>query len=151
VGRLKFVLWGAGFGFLLHQARVTDYNAILGMFLFRDFHLMGVMGGAIATAAIGLWIVRRRARSAPNGEPAEVRSKALNGGVIAGSLIFGAGWALCGACPGTALAQLGEGKLYALSTIAGILLGTLAYGAWRSRQSLPPSLSEVSPQAPRGS
>jgi uncharacterized protein len=140
VGRLKFVLWGAGFGFLLHQARVTDYDAILGMFLFRDFHLMGVMGGAIATAAIGLWLVRRRARSAPNGEPAEVRSMALNGGVIAGSLIFGAGWALCGACPGTALAQLGEGKLYALSTIAGILLGTLAYGAWRSRGAAPQPL-----------
>ena len=133
MARLKYLLWGAGFGFLLHQARVTDYDAILGMFLFRDFHLMGVMGGAIATAAIGLWLVRRRARSAPNGEPVEVRSKALNGGVIAGSLLFGAGWALCGACPGTALAQLGEGKLYALSTIAGILLGTLAYGAWRSR------------------
>ena len=133
MGRLKYVLWGAGFGFLLHQARVTDYDAILGMFLFRDFHLMGVMGGAIATAAIGLWIVRRRARSSPNGEPVEVGSTALNGGVVAGSLIFGAGWALCGACPGTALAQLGEGKFYALSTIAGILLGTLAYGAWRSR------------------
>jgi uncharacterized protein len=132
---LKYVLWGAGFGFLLHQARVTDYDAILGMFLFRDFHLMGVMGGAIATASLGLWIVRRRARVAPNGEPSENRPKALNGGAVAGSLIFGVGWALCGACPGTALAQLGEGKLYALVTIAAMLLGTLAYGVWRSRTS----------------
>jgi uncharacterized membrane protein YedE/YeeE len=135
---LKYVLWGAGFGFLLHQARVTDYNAILGMFLFRDFHLMGVMGGAIATASLGLWIVRRRARSRPNGEPVEIRAKALNAGVVAGSLIFGVGWALCGACPGTALAQLGEGKLYALVTIAAMLLGTLAYGAWRSRGAASP-------------
>jgi uncharacterized membrane protein YedE/YeeE len=133
MGLLKYVLWGAGFGFLLHQARVTDYDAILGMFLFRDFHLMGVMGGAIATASLGLWLLRRRARSSPNGEPVESRAKALNTGVVAGSLTFGAGWALCGACPGTALAQLGEGKLYALVTIAAMLLGTLAYGAWRSR------------------
>jgi len=135
MGALKYVLWGAGFGFLLHQARVTDYDAILGMFLFREFHLMGVMGGAIATASLGLWIVRRRARVTPNGEPSENRPKALSGGVVAGSLIFGVGWALCGACPGTALAQLGEGKLYALVTIAGMLLGTLAYGIWRSRSS----------------
>jgi uncharacterized membrane protein YedE/YeeE len=133
MGALKYLLWGAGFGFLLHQARVTDYDAILGMFLFRDFHLMGVMASAIATAALGLWIVRRRARSLPNGEPAETRTKTLEGGTVAGSLIFGVGWALSGACPGTALAQLGEGKLYALSTIAGMLLGTLAYGIWRSR------------------
>ena len=136
MGALKYVLWGAGFGFLLHQARVTDYDAILGMFLFRDFHLMGVMAGAIATAALGLWVVRRRARSSPNGEPTENRPKLLNGGVVAGSLVFGVGWALCGACPGTALAQLGEGKVYALSTIAGMLLGTLAYGIWRSRGTL---------------
>jgi uncharacterized membrane protein YedE/YeeE len=133
MGALKYVLWGAGFGFLLHQARVTDYDAILGMFLFRDFHLMGVMGGAIATAALGLWVVRRRARSSPNGEPTENPQRVLNGGVVAGSLIFGGGWALCGACPGTALAQLGEGKVYAPATIAGMLLGTLAYGIWRSR------------------
>jgi hypothetical protein len=132
MGGLLYIVWGALFGFLLHQARVTDYDAILGLFLFRDFHLMGVMGTAIATAALGLAVVRRRARSSPSGEPAEVRPKKLHGGVVAGSLVFGIGWALSGACPGTALAQVGEGKFYALATLAGLLLGTLAYGAWRS-------------------
>jgi hypothetical protein len=41
-----------------------------------------------------------------------------------GRLVFGVGWALSGACPGTALAQLGEGKLYALATVARHPLGT---------------------------
>jgi uncharacterized membrane protein YedE/YeeE len=132
MGGLAYILWGAVFGFLLHQARVTDYDAILGLFLFRDFHLLGVMGTAIATAAMGLALIRRRARSGPSGEPAEIRPKELHGGGVAGSLVFGIGWALSGACPGTALAQVGEGKLYALITLAGLLLGTLAYGVWRS-------------------
>ncbi|MBI3855688.1 MAG: YeeE/YedE family protein [Planctomycetes bacterium] len=131
---LLYVVWGALFGFLLHQARVTDYDAILNMFLLRDFHLMGVMGSAIAVAALGLAVLRRRARSSPSGEPTELRPKALHGGVIAGSLLFGIGWALSGACPGTALAQLWEGKLYALATIAGLFAGTLSYGAWKSRE-----------------
>jgi hypothetical protein len=132
MGGLLYIVWGALFGFLLHQARVTDYDAILGLFLFRDFHLMGVIGTAIATAAIGLAVVRRRARSSPSGEPSEIRPKPIHGGMVAGSLVFGIGWALCGACPGTALAQVGEGKLTALITLAGLLLGTLAYGAWKS-------------------
>ena len=97
MGGLLYVLWGASFGFLLHQARVTDYDAILGMFLLRDAHLMGVMGSAIAVAAAGLWLVRARSRQTPLGEPAELRPKLLNAGVVAGSLIFGVGWALSGA------------------------------------------------------
>jgi uncharacterized membrane protein YedE/YeeE len=142
MGGLVYVLWGALFGFLLHQARVTDYDAILGLFLFRDFHLMGVMGTAIATAAIGLTVVRRRARTAPSGEPSENRPRPIHPGMVAGSLVFGIGWALCGACPGTALAQVGEGKLTALVTLAGLLLGTLAYGAWKSgSKAVPAELS----------
>jgi len=43
--------------------------------------------------------------------------------VLAGGVIFGLDWRLSATCPGTALAQLGEGKLYALPTIAGILAG----------------------------
>jgi len=88
-----YVLCGAVFGFLLRQARATDYDAIAGMFLFRDFHLMGVMGTAIATAAIGLALLRRRAggMASPDFKP-----KVLNRGVVAGSVIFGVGWCLSG-------------------------------------------------------
>jgi len=32
-------------------------------------------------------------------------------------------WAVSGACPGTALVQLGEGHLVALSTVVGIIIG----------------------------
>ena len=53
--------------------------------------------------------------------------------LIPGSLLFGIGWGLAGACPGTALTMLGEGKLGALFTIAGIVLGTYFYGLQMSR------------------
>jgi hypothetical protein len=90
---ILYVLSGALFGFLLRQARATDYDAIVGMFLFRDLHLMGVMGTAIGTAAVGLLLLRRRAGLAAS---SDFKPKALNAGVVGGSLVFGVGWALSG-------------------------------------------------------
>lgn len=54
--------------------------------------------------------------------------KAMNvGGVVAGGLLFGAGWAVGGFCPGTAVGALGEGRVHALFVIAGMLLGAALY------------------------
>jgi uncharacterized protein len=124
VKRLVFVAFGALFGFLLSQARASDYHAIRGMFLLSDLHLFGVIGVAVATAAIGLQLIKRSAARSLDGQPIRLACKPYRKSVLAGGLIFGAGWALAGTCPGTALTQLGEGKLYAFATIAGILLGT---------------------------
>jgi hypothetical protein len=88
---LLYVLSGALFGFLLSRARATDYDAIAGMFLFRDLHLMGVMGSAIGTAALGFLLLRRGGWTSPDFKP-----KLLHAGVVAGGLLFGVGWALSG-------------------------------------------------------
>jgi uncharacterized membrane protein YedE/YeeE len=124
VKRLVFVACGALFGFLLSRARASDYEAIRGMFLLTDLHLFGVIGVAVATAAVGLFALRRSAVRSLGGEPIAIACKPYRRAVLAGGLVFGAGWALSGTCPGTALTQLGEGKLYALATVAGILAGT---------------------------
>ena len=129
---LRFTLFGMAFGFVLSRARVTDYDTIAGMFRLAEFHLFGVIGSAIATAALGLWIIRKGGSRTLTGGPVEFSAKPWRAGVLWGGLLFGAGWAITGACPGTALAQLGEGKLVALATIAGILAGTYAYGWVRS-------------------
>jgi uncharacterized membrane protein YedE/YeeE len=120
VKRGVFLLAGAVFGFLLARARATDYAAIQGMFLLTDLHLVGVIGVAIATAAAGIALLRSR------GLAAGLARKPYHKAVLAGGLVFGVGWGLSGTCPGTALAQIGEGKLYALATVAGILAGTFA-------------------------
>jgi hypothetical protein len=89
--RVLHLAFGALFGWLLHQARATDYDAIAGMFRFTDLHLMGVMGVAIGTAAIGLFALRR------SGRPNEVKPKPSHRWIVAAGAIFGAGWALTGA------------------------------------------------------
>jgi uncharacterized membrane protein YedE/YeeE len=65
-----------------------------------------------------------RKTSAPAWPPRPILKGTLLGGVL-----FGVGWALSGACPGVAVMQLGEGKLYALFILGGIVLGNWLYGA----------------------
>lgn len=133
-----FTLFGILFGFVLSRASVTDYDVIAAMFRLADFHLFGVIGSAIATAALGLWLLRRAGNTTISGAPIELRRKPWQRGAIWGGLLLGAGWALSGACPGTSLVQIGEGKMVALFTVAGILIGTYAYGWVRSALSEPP-------------
>jgi uncharacterized membrane protein YedE/YeeE len=132
MSRVTFTLFGVLFGFVLSRARVTDYDTIAGMFRLTDLHLFGVIGSAIPIAAVGLWLLRRAGNRTLGGATAEVRPKPWNRAALPGGVLFGAGWALTGACPGTALAQIGEGKLVALLSVAGMLVGTYLYGWIRS-------------------
>lgn len=136
---LVYTLFGILFGFVLSRARVTDYDVIAAMFRLADVHLFGVIGSAIATAALGFWLLRRTGSTTVSGTPIELRRKPWQPGAIWGGVLLGAGWALSGACPGTSLVQLGEGKVIALVTVAGILLGTYLYGWARSALSQPPA------------
>jgi hypothetical protein len=127
-----FTVFGVVFGFVLSRGRVSDYDTIAGMFRLTDLHLFGVIGAAIVTAALGLWLIRQRGSRTITGTPVEVRRKPWRPGMFAGGLVLGAGWALTGACPGTSLVQIGEGKLIALFTVVGILAGTYLFGCLRS-------------------
>jgi len=45
---------------------------------------------------------------------------------VPGALLFGAGWAVTGGCPAAVLVQVGEGRLAALASLAGMLGGVWA-------------------------
>ncbi len=125
--QIAFLIFGTLFGFVLSRAGATEYDKIENMFLLQDLHLMGVISVAILTAATGLFLFRRLKVKASDGKPLAIEAKPRNPGNLWGGLLFGAGWAITGTCPGTALSQIGEGKLTALFTITGIVLGTLLY------------------------
>jgi hypothetical protein len=92
-----YLALGALFGFLLSRAGVTDYPRMLDLFRFRDLHVGGVMGVAIAVSALGLcWLVRKRS-NAVIGCALELAPKPMRPRLFALSLVFGVGWALTGA------------------------------------------------------
>lgn len=119
---LRFGAFGLLFGALLVRVGATDFDTIAGMFLVTDLHLFGVMGVAALVAGVGFRLLARRA--ATGATVTRPTRKGFRPGLVLGSALFGAGWALTGTCPGTGLAQIGEGKSMALLTVAGMILGS---------------------------
>lgn len=128
---VPYLGFGALFGYFLSKARATDYDTIVDMFLCRDFQLYGVILTAIAVISFGLYLMRVKNIPTKSGESFNPEILPWDPNRLTGAFIFGAGWALAGACPGTALAQIGEGKVMAIFTVIGILAGVWAYRKFR--------------------
>ena len=125
---LLYILLGAVFGFVLSRSGAADYSYIQRMFLFEDVQLYGIIGSAVVFTAPGLWLIKRRGRTAL-GRPLQIDMKPRNRGNVAGGLLFGVGWSMAGMCPGPIFVNIGEGKIYALAALAGALAGTGLFGA----------------------
>lgn len=115
---------GLALGATVSAAGFTDYGELHRMFTFADLRLVLTFAGAVLLAGIGFAIHCRDA-----GMP----RRRITAGTVPGAVVFGAGWALCGGCPGAALAMLGEGQLPALLTVGGILAGAKLGGLVKAR------------------
>ena len=130
------LLLGVLFGYLMSHAGATTYDYHAKMFLMIDFQLMKVIGTAIVVAMIGVFLLKKyKVRSVSTGFEVDFVKKPYQKGLIVGAFIFGIGWAMTAACPGTIPAMLGEGKIGALFTLVGLLLGTMAFGVLKTYQS----------------
>jgi len=137
-----YVLLGTVFGFILSRSGAADYNYIQGMFLFSDLQLYGIIGVAVAVAAPGVWLIKRRGRTLL-GRKVEIELKPLHRGNIAGGVLFGVGWSLAGMCPGPILVNIGEGKVYALAALVGALAGAGLFGTLYERLQRPFALPAI--------
>ena len=115
---MKFVALGALLGFVVSAIGFADYDQLFAMFTFADLRMFLAFVGATALSIAG-YRLTRRVRPLPQ--------RTMRAGVVVGGLLFGAGWFLCGACPGVAFAQVGQGKLWAVVTVAGVVLGTAVH------------------------
>ena len=122
------VVIGAAFGFVLSRSGASDYDYIQRMFLFEDLQLYGIIGAAVLVTMPGLWGLKRYGSTA-SGVPLAIKEKPRHRGNVLGGALFGIGWSITGMCPGPILVNLGEGKLYAVSALAGAVLGAYIFGA----------------------
>ncbi len=128
---LKFisVILGTVFGLLLVSIGGTTFDVMAGMFLFENFQLPIVLSLAVVTGAVGMFLVKRmKAKSIVSQKEITFGAVDFSRRVFIGALFFGTGWALTASCPGTAMVMIGEGKLTGLFVVAGIVIGTLAFG-----------------------
>ena len=114
---------GIVFGALLRRGGLDDSRTIVGQFTGDDFRVAKTMGSAIAVGALGHTLLVQRGL-------ATVEPKPLNPvGLVGGSLLFGAGMAISGYCPGTAAAAAGSGRSEGAWAVAGMLAAAAAFVA----------------------
>lgn len=123
IRQVVYLLFGLAFGFLFAAAGLNQYDVIHRMLLLENFDPFLIMGSAVGTALPILWLLERRGWRSPLGGPLELRRWAIERRHLYGGVVFGTGWAITGACPGTLSTTLGAGSLLGLPMVAGVLLG----------------------------
>ncbi len=116
---------GLSFGWLLQRAGLSRYDRIVGVYRFRDLTVIKFLLSALSTGAVGIRGLAAAGLAGPIPMPATFWIGNLVGGVL-----FGAGMALSGFCPGTIAAGAGEGRLdYVVPGGLGLVAGALLFGA----------------------
>jgi uncharacterized membrane protein YedE/YeeE len=131
MNNIKYLMLGLLFGLALTKGEAVSWFRIQEMFHFESFHMYGIFMTAIPSAALSLLLIRRMNLRSLDGEAIIIPTKVYHHGIIIGSLIFGFGWALTGACPGPLYAQIGAGYLVTIVTFAAALFGTWTYAKFQ--------------------
>jgi uncharacterized protein len=119
------VVVGIAFGFVLERSGFGRAQKLVGQFYGYDMTVFKVMFTAIVTAALG-------ATALGAVGVLDLRAVSFNyptylAPMIVGGLMLGVGFVISGYCPGTSLVATASGKLDGLATVAGVVVGGLAY------------------------
>jgi len=130
---LPYLLVGIYFGIIFTKSEVISWYRIQEMFRFQAFHMYGIIGSAIAVAALSVQIIKRKGIRAFDGSQINIPPKVMGSGTRywLGGTFFGLGWALTGACPGPMFALVGNGVFVMIIAILSAVAGTYTYGVLR--------------------
>jgi uncharacterized membrane protein YedE/YeeE len=112
---------GVAFGALLQQGRVLRFEKQVGAMLLKDMTILKVIMSAVVVGMVGINLLASM-------EVVDLKIKStLIGANLIGGLLFGAGWAVMGYCPGTSVGAIGEGRWHAIWAVIGMLAGAALY------------------------
>ena len=125
-----------GFGLVVSQmsnpAKVFNFLDLAGRW---DPSLIFVMGGAVATAAIGYRLAWRRKSPQLDSAFHLPKKTQIDARLVGGAALFGIGWGLVGLCPGPALTALSFGGWPALLFVAAMIAGMIIFDRVSTRAS----------------
>lgn len=134
-----YLLLGIGLGVVFVQSEVVSWFRIQEMFRFQSFHMYGIIGSAVAVAALSLQVIRRLGLRTMHGEPIRIVPRDVGERGVTGprywigGALFGMGWALLGACPGPIFTLIGAGVTVMIAALLSAMAGTWAYALLRDR------------------
>ena len=114
---------GFAFGLLLQKGGATEYEIIVNQLLLRDFTVIKIILSAILTGMVGVYMLVYLRIADLSIKPCNLYP------IVIGGLIFGAGFAILGYCPGTMAGAVGTGSVHGLVGIVGILVGAGLYAS----------------------
>jgi uncharacterized membrane protein YedE/YeeE len=120
----EHAVWGLALGLGLSFIGFDDWSQVHRMFLVTDLRLWLTFGVGVTLVGLGFAVLGK-------GRPFD--PKPFHPGIIPGGILFGIGWALTGCCPSIVLVQLGEGRVLALATLAGVIAGTWLFTVLQPR------------------
>ena len=113
---------GIGFGWCLERAGLGSASKLMGQFHLTDLAVFKVMFSAIVTAMLGLfWLSRVGVVDLSRVYVPETFVLPQ----LVGGLVFGAGMALAGLCPGTSCVAAATGRGDGLVVVGGFFAGVL--------------------------
>ncbi len=118
---IEILFLGLLFGFAIVYAKLNRFDTISGMATLEDLTVAKAM-----SFAIGLGIILL-AFEIGSGVAIYHVKPFVFGGVVLGGILFGAGMAILGYCPGTLAISVGEGSVDAMIGLIGGLSGGLVY------------------------
>lgn len=125
---------GAAFGSILIFSEAFHWNRIQEMFRFESFHMFGLLFSAFATGFVSLYIIRKRKIKTISGNEIHLKKKELQlKGNIFGGLLFGAGWAITGACTAPIFILIGFKWQIGVIVLIGAILGVLLFAITKQR------------------
>ena len=115
---------GVVFGITLSWCGMSSPVVIRQALLFERSYLFLFFASGVLVATAGCALVRRLQRRAVliDTPIAWARERAQRRH-ITGSLLFGIGWGISDACPGPVATQIGQGILWAVPTLVGVVIG----------------------------
>ncbi len=128
-----YLFVGVLFGIVFVKAEIISWFRIQEMFRLQSFHMYGVIGSAVITGMISVFVIKKFKIKTIQGEEITFHPKTFNKGQIYGGLLFGLGWAITGACPGPLYAQIGTGITVTIVTLLSAIIGTWFYGLIREK------------------
>ncbi|WP_299681037.1 DUF6691 family protein [uncultured Tenacibaculum sp.] len=126
---VRFLFIGILFGIILTKSEAVSWYRIYEMFKFQSFHMYGIIGTAITTSMIFMFLFKKGIIKDYLGNKIQLKDKSKEyKRTLIGGVIFGLGWALAGSCPAPIFTLIGNGVFAILIVLLGSLIGTFIYG-----------------------
>lgn len=144
--------WGLVFGAGLLVAGMTRPERVLGFLDLGgdwDPSLALVMAGGIGVHALAYRWMPRLGRPLWADVFAVPTRRDVDGRLLLGAALFGAGWGLAGYCPGPGLVAAAGGQGSALAFAAAMFAGMWAFATWEiARAGQPKAVPTATPNPP---